>query len=84
MAVLGDVVSGSDENILASGVDPDIVKGMREIITVDNQPKSGPKQQESPQELIDIKQLGTYLKKHWTLVQTVNSSHAVVQRPREL
>lgn len=46
MATLGAVVTGAegDESLLAAGVPPEIVKGVREAIVLENEPKSGPKQ----------------------------------------
>ncbi|MGD0478252.1 MAG: hypothetical protein ABSB29_08845 [Nitrososphaerales archaeon] len=60
-----------------------LVSRLREKGTFDANHETAPpaQTQEPPQKLIPIEKLDEYLPKGWTLIQTVNGSRAVVQRP---
>lgn len=82
MATLGDVVSGSDENILASGVDPDIVKAMREIITLGAN-GTGAKYDVQVVAKTDEKAIVRLLEQDYAWVQDMGADKAVYRKKRE-
>ena len=77
MATLGAVVTGADETLLAAGVDPDIVKTVREVVALGNEPKSGPKQR-----VVKADELSEALAEGWVVRLQLQDGRLVLERPQ--